>query len=304
MRGKTYNDEMRGTPYFCCAGAAFALSAPPVYACSGPGAVEAMVQNTGIASIAAIVLCGLLAVMLPLRLRHFRSSARALWPLALLLPHPLWTLRGGGADCYETMRFASIVVAIVGGLLLGLSLFHELRRSGPPERSLVPTGPAISGALVIFAVGLYLLPWTINPLPVQERYYRYSFAGSIWSAQTQRHRELGVYAPSVRVLIEEEYLDGSADRYTRPVDRERAHFMRLLPGRTVPGAEVPGILDWALIARPVEFPEGMELVQYLRLADGRRFTKPDPGDGSFLLDTIPADPEADGWQSSGRSSFD
>lgn len=102
------------------------------FACSGPGAGEAIVRNEGLGWAlwaATLLIAGAFVATPRLRARGWRSS----WPLVLLvLLHPGWWMSARSGDCGQTLREGSLLVTAVT-LLAGAIVYWR-------------AGPAISGS--------------------------------------------------------------------------------------------------------------------------------------------------------------
>lgn len=90
-----------------------------LFACSGPGAGQAIAENIETGYIHAAIMGGLFLTSLGLfAIRHrWRPVVPAIL-LGMLLLHPAWTISAISGDCGHTKRLASYVVTVVGSACL------------------------------------------------------------------------------------------------------------------------------------------------------------------------------------------
>lgn len=287
----------------------FAVFAADLAACSGPGAPTARLHFQGIATLALVVT---LLLMLPILLLRFRRVGvdpfvivLAFIPLVHLQP----IFESGSVDCgRSSAAFAKLITAGVAALL-AVEVFRSLgvRRDPRPY----PRGAALLATLLLtgLTAGIWMLPWSIDPAPLQYGYMHDAWIDEFRHGQDAYYKKHGRFASDIRELVEDkkivdgetaQYLLAAFDEESR-ISREtlswtgQSHSLRMLQIPDAPAHQ------WAVIARPVGFPEKSVLHQFIVTSDGQVWAKPDPRDGSFLASKFPNDPASAGWIASDSS---
>lgn len=263
-------------------------AAPALGACSGVGAPFSSAQNLRTAFLGMMASC-LIAGSCTILLWLIRR--RSVYPalLALALAVQSLALFSSGGDCQQMAADAGQAGPVICLLLATVGLLRSKRELAQQGRS-----RALLAWTLLFlggAVAAWFGPWSLRPLPSQSWYLVYPPFSEFKEAQDRISAKTGAPAKGFEVLgrgiphlqVESTYEANNAAHVNFH------HRFRLLTGSDKSGAA------WAILAMPVDWPEGGHWQQYLLLPDGRVYAKPDPGDQRFLLDAIPADPVADGW---------
>ena len=289
------------------------LLAGPAYACSGPGAPTMILANRGIGFLGLIACLVLLALAVYLQAKRRGVTARTALMFLPLLPFPL-TLITTSPDCGRMLRQSTFVLVAITALfaLIQIALFL-IQKSKRIELGMPWFLPFCLLTLAGFVAAA--APLDPDPPPVQQGYMRYEygyelnkFRGAI-EEYLRRHKvypdsflELNLKAPEYEQLRGDLFVDchdnGDGDANPKDWIKTRGHFYKLLQGTTdnpTGWRAEDGLSDWAVTARPVNFGRP-DVYQYLFDSKGGIWRKPDPGNDEFLLDAMPPDPAADGWE--------
>ena len=293
------------------------LLAAPVYACRGRGVHDMMLANTGIGNLGLIACCVLIALAFYLRSRRVGFSP---YTWALLFPivfSPSLIGDGYGGDCGDGVRDGAYVLVPACALLMLWQVARfviQIERA--PKRSLSWIVPL--GLLALAGYVAAERPTDPDPPPQQFSYmdfeYGRSWDNKVVDLMKQKGEEDGVYPGSFAALQRafpdnwgtridlfvdcQGNGDGGFDEIIRLEARRGFHLYKLLQGTTdnPTGWRVEGGLsDWAIVVRPVDFGRP-EVFQFIFDSKGGLWRKPDPGKDEFLLDAMPPDPAADGWE--------
>lgn len=281
----------------------FAVFASDLAACSGPGAPTARLHFQGIATLALVITLVLLLPIFLLRLRRVGVD-----PVVFVLAFiPLFHLpqlgSDGSVDCGRgSAEFAKLITAGVAAWLC-VELFRSLGVRKAPRP--YPWGTAWLATLLVsgLAAGIWTLPWSIDPAPLQYGYMQDAWIDEFRRGQEVYHKAHGRFAASPQELVQDKAIvgDATAQYLLAAFDEEsrisrdtlswtgQSHSLRML---RINGDSTQ---RWAVIARPVGFPEKSVLHQFIVTNTGEIWAKPDPRDGSFLAEQMPDDPAAAGW---------
>ncbi len=106
-----------------------ALGSQLLIACSGPGAMQAIVRAERV-GWALLVLSLLLVAAPPLRaLMRGHAVGRSVWALLVVLIHPGWWLSARGGDCGAMRMLGSIGMTVVAALVCSALLWRSARQS-------------------------------------------------------------------------------------------------------------------------------------------------------------------------------
>jgi hypothetical protein len=255
-----------------------AVGAPRLSACSGVTMFLTTDRNFATAYVLLSATLAMAALLAAMRVRRRGLGLAALLPLGLLVLHPLWTV-GASGDCGRTMALGAWVMAGLFGAMLGLELWLARRR---PEAGRTRAAILTALPLLLLAVAVWLLPWSLRPLPTQRVYVLSLHASEfaeVSQAQADFRQSHGRYAASLSEL-------GHAERQVWQVGG--FYF------ETTLDADSTG---FALRVRPLDWPQRGTWSQFLLHSDGRIFAAPDPGTGDFVdnpgTPSAPASPWAE-----------
>lgn len=273
--------------------ALISLAGQAALACSGVGAPLAMSENARTTFLAFIVGC--LAAAFSTWLLYWRRQDSII-PLAnlviLALSGAAILGSGSGGDCGATRMFISVALSCLVGVSLCYTLFARRfkRQDVSPHLGLV----ALVVLFVAAAIIGWFMPWKLRPLPAQRWYLIHSPFVEFKATQAELFKQTGSHAKTMKDLSAIQKLEVLTESEGDTGEHHRwKHRFQLLKGRE------PGSTSWAVIALPVEWPHGGDWKQFLLLSDGRVFSRDDPGNASYLIEVIPAEPYAEGWEEDG-----
>jgi hypothetical protein len=266
----------------------------------------------GFAALGLSVALASLGAILRLR-RRGRQWVLVLPPLALILhpvhaalmisppTHgmPLWTGVFGvavwGGFAFVELNLYRMSAAdnrhrkpVVGKLLITFAVLGLVGMSVSVAKYLLPADPPPQRKIISYILGWDTLHMRQD---IRARANRLYFRSA---AEAYRENPRDDYF--ARMFAFEQHLDNADPEH--PEHREVAHVARILQGtQDKPTAWQldNGLTEWAFIARPIGFPDHMQLEQFLFTSDGKVWAKPDPRSGEFLLAGAPEDPTKDGW---------
>lgn len=286
-----------------------AVFASDLAACSGPGAPTARLHFQGIATLALVVTLVLLLPILLLRFRRVGVDPFVVVLAFVPIIHLMPIFDSSSADCGQSN--ATLAKLITAGVvaLLAVEVFRSLGVRKDPKP--YPRGAALLATLLLtgLAAGIWMLPWSIDPAPLQYGYMQDAWIDEFRRGQEVYHKAHGRFAASPQELVQDKAIvgDATAQYLLAAFDEEsrisrdtlswtgQSHRLRMLRTPGEPGQQ------WAVIARPVGFPEQSVLHQFIVTNTGEIWAKPDPRDGTFLAEQLPDDPAADGWTPSNNS---
>ena len=99
-------------------------------ACSGPGAIEAIMKSNALAKHVALMVAGVIACSLLLSLKRKEFKRKQTIPFFMLLIHPAWTMSAIRGDCGFMKREASHLFTLIALSILAWQIIGYVKNEG------------------------------------------------------------------------------------------------------------------------------------------------------------------------------